>query len=82
MAKEIHTASIAGSRALWNRDALDLSSDEILAQILERGEIGAWRWLYRLAQVEPRPPPAHQEDRAHRASPASPAVASGSDESG
>jgi hypothetical protein len=52
MAREIHAASIANSRALWNRDALDLSSDEILAQILERGEIDAWRSLYRLAQVD------------------------------
>lgn len=37
------------SRALWNRGALDLRSDEILAQILDRGEMDAWRDLYRLA---------------------------------
>ena len=38
-----------GPRALWNRDALDLRSDEILAQILDRGELADWRELYRLA---------------------------------
>jgi hypothetical protein len=38
------------SRALWNRRSLDLRSDEVLAQILDRGEMEAWRELYRLAQ--------------------------------
>jgi hypothetical protein len=38
------------SRALWNRSRLALESDEVLAQILERGEIEAWRELYRLAR--------------------------------
>ena len=37
------------SRALWNRDRLDLASDEVLAQILDRGELEAWREIYRLA---------------------------------
>ena len=37
------------SRALWNRSAMDLRSDEILAQILDRGEMASWRALYRLA---------------------------------
>jgi hypothetical protein len=37
------------SRALWNRSRLDLDSDEVLAQLLDRGEIGAWRELYALA---------------------------------
>jgi hypothetical protein len=37
------------SRALWNRTALDLGSDEILAQLLDRGEMDCWRELYRLA---------------------------------
>ncbi len=37
------------SQALWNRSRLDLSSDEILVQILDHGELGAWRELYRLA---------------------------------
>jgi len=40
---------LAKSQALWNRDHLDLESDEILAQILDRGEVEAWRELYRLA---------------------------------
>jgi hypothetical protein len=40
------------SRALWNRTRLDLASDEILAQILDRGEIEAWRELYRLARED------------------------------
>ncbi|MSP60960.1 MAG: hypothetical protein EXR72_11570 [Myxococcales bacterium] len=41
--------SLRDSRALWNRNALDLRSEEIIAQILDRGEIWAWRELYRLA---------------------------------
>jgi hypothetical protein len=41
------------SRALWNRAQLALESDEVLAQILDRGEIAAWRELYRLAQTDP-----------------------------
>jgi hypothetical protein len=45
------------SRALWNRSSLNLASDEVLAQILDRGEIAAWRDLYALAK----------DDRALRA---------------
>jgi hypothetical protein len=40
---------LSRSAALWNRDRLDLRSDEVLAQILDRGEMEAWRELYRLA---------------------------------
>lgn len=40
---------LSKSRALWNRDRLDLKSDEVLAQILDRGELEAWREIYRLA---------------------------------
>jgi hypothetical protein len=40
------------SQALWNRSRLSLDSDEVLAQILDRGEIEAWRDLYRLAQAD------------------------------
>jgi hypothetical protein len=40
---------LSQSAALWNRDRLALESDEVLAQILDRGEIEAWRELYRLA---------------------------------
>lgn len=41
------------SRALWNRTAFDLRSD-VLAQMLERGEIDAWRVLYGLARTDPQ----------------------------
>lgn len=40
---------LAASQALWNRSRLDLESDEVLAQILDRGEVEAWREIYRLA---------------------------------
>ena len=40
------------SRALWNRSALDLRSDEILAQILERGDLESWRRLYAQARAD------------------------------
>lgn len=45
--------SLNASRALWNRSQLALDSDEVLAQILDRGEIAAWRELYRLSRVDP-----------------------------
>ena len=45
--------SLDTSRALWNRARLALDSDEVLAQILDRGEIAAWRELYRLALTDP-----------------------------
>ncbi len=44
--------SLRRSRALWNRERLDLSSDEILAQLLDRGELVAWRELYVLARQD------------------------------
>jgi hypothetical protein len=40
---------LARSQALWNRQSLDLESDEVLAQIMDRGELEAWRALCRLA---------------------------------
>ena len=43
-----------GPRALWNRSTLDLRSDEVLAQILDRGELADWRELYRLARADVR----------------------------
>ena len=46
--------ALARSRALWNRTEVDLSSDEVLAQVLDRGEIAAWRELYRMALSEAR----------------------------
>jgi hypothetical protein len=33
----------------WNRSRLDLRSDEVLAQVLDRGDLAAWRELYALA---------------------------------
>jgi hypothetical protein len=40
------------SRALWNRTGFDLESDEVLAQILDRGTPADWRELYRLARAD------------------------------
>jgi hypothetical protein len=42
---------LASSRALWNRSRFDLESDEVLAQLLDRGELEAWREIYRLAAL-------------------------------
>ncbi len=39
---------LARSSALWNRSHLDLASDEILAQLLDRGAPADWRALYSL----------------------------------
>jgi hypothetical protein len=36
----------------WNRSRLDLASDEMLAQVLDRGDVEAWRELYRLASTD------------------------------
>lgn len=44
--------ALEASRALWNRTGLDLESDEVLAQLLDRGEMAAWRALYRLARAD------------------------------
>ncbi|MCK6527562.1 hypothetical protein L6R50_08350 [Myxococcota bacterium] len=44
---------LARSRALWNRVGLDLGSDEVLAQVLDRGELAAWRELYAVAREDP-----------------------------
>lgn len=41
---------LARSPALWNRDRLDLRSDEILAQLLDWGTLDDWRALYSLAR--------------------------------
>ena len=42
---------LSHSSALWNRDRLDLRSEETLAQILDRGTMDDWRALYRLAKA-------------------------------
>jgi hypothetical protein len=47
------SGTLSSSAALWNRDRLDLSSDEILAQILDRGDLGDWRELFSLASRDP-----------------------------
>jgi hypothetical protein len=46
---------LSRSRALWNRERFDLESDEQLAQLLDRGELWAWRELYRMAARDPTP---------------------------
>jgi hypothetical protein len=38
------------SAALWNRNRLDLRSDETLGQLLDRGEMRVWRALHGLAR--------------------------------
>ena len=48
-------------RALWNRRAFDLRSDEILAQILDRGDAADWRALFALASDD-----AELRRRIHR----------------
>jgi hypothetical protein len=45
-------SSLEQSPALWNRSRLDLRSDEILAQILDRGTLDDWRDLYALAEAD------------------------------
>ena len=47
------TTPLAGSRALWNRQRLDLASDETLVQLLDRGSLEDWRELYALFSREP-----------------------------
>lgn len=46
------TPHLSTSQALWNRERLDLGSDEVLAQVLDRGELAAWRELYALARAD------------------------------
>lgn len=47
------TPALEASRALWNRTGLDLGDDGVLAQLLDRGELVAWRELYALAKADP-----------------------------
>lgn len=37
----------------WNRDRVDLGSDEALVQVTDRGDLAAWRELYALAAGDP-----------------------------
>jgi hypothetical protein len=55
------SSRLESSPALWNRSHLDLRSEEIVAQILDRGDLGDWRELYRLARAD-----AELRDRIHR----------------
>jgi hypothetical protein len=41
------------SRALWNRSRATIGSDEVLAQILDRGAMDDWRSLYAMAAADP-----------------------------
>ncbi len=45
--------TLEDSRALWNRSRLDLSSDEVLAQLLDRGTVDDWSELYARCAQEP-----------------------------
>ena len=46
------TAALERVVTAWNRSKLDLRSDEVLAQILDRGDLVSWRELYRLASTD------------------------------
>lgn len=41
------------SPALWNRTGFDPRSDEMVAQVMDRGTLSDWRELYRLAEADP-----------------------------
>jgi hypothetical protein len=45
----VSTSALERVVVAWNRSRLDLGSDEVLAQILDRGDLAAWQELYRLA---------------------------------
>jgi hypothetical protein len=53
--------TLGRSAALWNRAYLELESDEVLSQILDRGSLEDWRDLYRLAGRD-----ATLRERLHR----------------
>jgi hypothetical protein len=44
---------LASSRAFWNRSAVDLRSDEQLAQLMDRGSVSDWTVLRDLASADP-----------------------------
>jgi hypothetical protein len=48
----MNTAALERAALAWNRSRLDLASDEILAQIMDRGDLASWRELYALASVD------------------------------
>jgi hypothetical protein len=45
----VTTSALERAVVGWNRSRLDLRSDEVLAQVLDRGDLAAWRELYALA---------------------------------
>lgn len=47
------TRAIERTVVAWNRSRLELDSDEVLAQVLDRGDLAAWRELYALAAKGP-----------------------------
>jgi hypothetical protein len=50
----VSTRAIERVVVTWNRDKADLDSDEVLAQVLDRGGLDAWRELYQLASEDQR----------------------------
>jgi hypothetical protein len=46
----VSTSALERTVVGWNRSRLDLRSDEMLAQILDRGNLAAWQELYALAE--------------------------------
>jgi hypothetical protein len=45
----VSTEALERTVVSWNRSRLDLRSDEVLAQVLDRGGLAAWKELYALA---------------------------------
>ncbi len=43
---------LAASKAMWNRSAVDLRSDEQLAQLMDRGSLADWAALRDLAVAD------------------------------
>jgi hypothetical protein len=46
------TSALERTVLSWNRSRLDLRSEEMLAQLLDRGDLAAWRELYALASED------------------------------
>jgi hypothetical protein len=50
----VNTSALERTVVDWNRSRLELGSDEVLAQVLDRGDLAAWRELYQLAADDPQ----------------------------
>jgi hypothetical protein len=48
----VTTSALERTVVGWNRSRLDLRSDEVLAQVLDRGDLAAWKELYALAAAD------------------------------